>query len=458
MAKVVKRSDRKRESAQARKLLYVSLSFLIIKVIIIFSIRYGGWLGSDAEGYIAGAISLLKHGFFTEDKVLSYLPAGYPILIWLWSLITHTGSLITNQTSLMVISIFQSLFYFGACAYFVEKIRKTRLKNFAFPAALLLAINPTLSLTSLVAGYESVVASCMIFSVAVIMDFQQNQTQRKLWKTILIVGLAQSLAGITQPRELLIGFSLLVLWGIFQKSRKMLVTIVVAGCCVMSVLPLVLVARNIEATGTAVLSSQLGATMSGGAGDDATGGYLARGFITCPLKPAGQKVSDNDLMGCVLNWYVHHPLKTVKLVVNKTIFFWSPWTGPLANGTMARNPWLKIDPIVSIEKTASGHAFVFGWFGKSISWIWLIGGVLLLGLGFRQLWRQGGLERELSLLLLVPVVLATLISVGTIGDHRYRVPTMGLSLFLQLAGYFGLKERLTSTRRRSALEPRGRAR
>ena len=458
MAKVVKRGDRKKESGQARKLLYVSLVILIIKLIIIFSIRFGGWLGSDAEGYIAGAISLLKHGLFAKDEVLSYLPAGYPILIWLWSFITHTGSLITNQTSLMVISIFQSLFYFGACAFFVEKIRKTRVKSIAFPAALLLGINPTLSLSSLVTGYESVVASCMILSVAVIMDFQQNPTRRSLWKTILIVGLAQSLAGFTQPRELLIGFSLLVLWGLFQKSRKMFVTIVIAGCCVMSILPLVLVARNIEATGTAVLSSQLGATMSGGAGDDATGGYLARGFITCPPKPEGQKVSDNELVGCVLNWYIHHPSKTVKLIVNKTIFFWSPWTGPLANGTMARNPWLKIDPIVSAEKTFSGHALVFGWFGKCVSWIWLMGGLLLLCLGFGHLWRQGGLERALSLLLLLPVVLSTLVSVGTIGDHRYRVPTMGLSLFLQLAGYFDLKGRFSGAAGVVALEPRGRAR
>ena len=458
MAKVVKRGDRKKESGQARKLLYVSLVILIIKLIIIFSIRFGGWLGSDAEGYIAGAISLLKHGLFAKDEVLSYLPAGYPILIWLWSFITHTGSLITNQTSLMVISIFQSLFYFGACAFFVEKIRKTRVKSIAFPAALLLGINPTLSLSSLVTGYESVVASCMILSVAVIMDFQQNPTRRSLWKTILIVGLAQSLAGFTQPRELLIGFSLLVLWGLFQKSRKMFVTIVIAGCCVMSILPLVLVARNIEATGTAVLSSQLGATMSGGAGDDATGGYLARGFVTCPPKPEGQKVSDNELVGCVLNWYIHHPSKTVKLIVNKTIFFWSPWTGPLANGTMARNPWLKIDPIVSAEKTFSGHALVFGWFGKCVSWIWLMGGLLLLCLGFGHLWRQGGLERALSLLLLLPVVLSTLVSVGTIGDHRYRVPTMGLSLFLQLAGYFDLKGRFSGAAGVVALEPRGRAR
>lgn len=458
MAKVSKRSSGKKAHDQGRNLFYISLSFLVVKMIIIFSIKFGGWMGSDAEGYIAGAASMLKHGFFAKDSVLSYLPAGYPILIWLLALFTHTGSLISDATSLMVISIFQSVFYFGACAFFVEKIRETRLRKSAIPAAFILGVNPTLSLSSLVAGYESVVASCMILSIALIMDFRQNQARRPLWRTIVFVGLLQSLAGFTQPRELLIGISLLIMWGLFQKSRKMFLTIVIAGSCVMLILPLVLVARNIEATGTAVLSAQLGATMSGGAGNDATGGYMGRGFITCPPKPVGRTVSDNELVGCVLNWYVHHPLKTVRLVINKTIFFWSPWSGPLANGTMARNPWLKIDPIQNIASTAKGHAFVHGWFGKVLSWIWLLGGIFLLCIGFGWLWQQGAFEREISLLLAVPVFLATLTSVGTIGDHRYRIPTMGLSLFLQIAGFSVLKRRIFGAEVTPALKPRGRAR
>ena len=458
MAKAKKINSDRKNQTRRRNLFYISLTFLVVKIVIIFSIKFGGWLGSDAEGYVAGAASMLKDGFFAKDRVLSYLPAGYPILIWLLALITHTGSFITNGSSLAVISIFQSIFYFVACAYFVEKIRTTRLSRFAIPAALLLGLNPTLSLSSLVAGYESVVASCMLLSIALIIDYRQNQEQRSLWKTAFFVGLLQSFSGITQPRELLIGLALLLIWGLFQKSRKILAAILIAGSCAMLVLPLVLVARNMEATGTAVLSSQLGVTMSGGAGDGATGGYEGRGFTTCPTKPDGAKVSDNELVICVLKWYSHHPGKSLKLIVNKTIFFWSPWSGPLANGTAARNPWLKIDPIQNIASTPQRRSMVLGWFGKTISWIWLLSGILLLLIGFRRLWRNGGLEREISLLLLVPIILALLISVGTIGDHRYRIPTMGMSLFLQIVGFSALKERVFGGSPTPALKPKRRAR
>jgi hypothetical protein len=36
-----------------------------------------------------------------------------------------------------------------------------------------------------------------------------------------------------------------------------------------------------------------------------------------------------------------------------------------------------------------------------------------------------------------------LICIGTIGDHRFRVPTMGLSLLLQVAGLLAIRDRTT---------------
>ena len=458
MAKAVKGRIDKRQQTRRRNLFYISLSILIIKLVIIFSIKFGGWMGSDAEGYVAGAANLLKDGFFATDRVLSYLPAGYPIVIWALAFLTGTGSFITNASSLVVLSIFQTLFYFGACAFFIDKIRSTRLNKYAIPTAFLLGLNPTLSLSSMVAGYESIVASCMLLSIALIVDFRQNPNERSLWKTVALIGLLQSLSGITQPRELLIGFALLLIWAIYENSRKVTAVILIAGSCAMLVLPLVLVFRNIEATGNAVLSAQLGATMSGGAGDKASGGYEGRSFITCPPKPDGSTVSDNELVGCVLKWYAHNPGPTLHLMFNKAIFFWTPWSGPLANGTAARNPWLKIDPIVDIALTPGGRPWVLGWFGKIVSWIWMLGGLLLLYLGFRHLWILGGLEREISILLSAPVLLAMLISMGTIGDHRYRIPTMGMSLLLQIVGFYALKERVRGWVVKPALKPKARAR
>ena len=140
--------------------------------------------------------------------------------------------------------------------------------------------------------------------------------------------------------------------------------------------------------------------------------------------------------------------KFFKLAISKAIFFWSPWFGPVANGTMARNPWLKIDPFKNMATTQEGANTVFGGTGKLVSWLWLIGQLFLLFFGFRYLWRADGLERLLGLTTFAAVVLNWLISIGTIGDHRFRIPTMGLSLFLQIVGFmalFGGKSRLVGS-------------
>jgi len=69
------------------------------------------------------------------------------------------------------------------------------------------------------------------------------------------------------------------------------------------------------------------------------------------------------------------------------------------------------------------------------------GGFLLVGAGLIWLWRLGGIERNMAWLAGIPVILGWLTSLGTIGDHRFRIPQMGLSLFLQVVGVYGLKRR-----------------
>jgi hypothetical protein len=135
-------------------------------------------------------------------------------------------------------------------------------------------------------------------------------------------------------------------------------------------------------------------------------------------------------------------LKTAKLAFNKSQFFWSPWSGPLVNGTMARNPWLKFAPTQGIAKTPGGNKFVYGAFGKLISYGWIFGQILLLFIGYRELRRLGSTEKFYANLILLPIVLSWLVSIGTVGDHRFRIPTMALSLLLQGAGFIAIKSRL----------------
>jgi hypothetical protein len=109
---------------------------------------------------------------------------------------------------------------------------------------------------------------------------------------------------------------------------------------------------------------------------------------------------------------------------------------------MARNPWLKINPITDIAtQSQSGNDLVYGIAGKVISWTWLLSGLFLLFYGFIALKRLGGLEKNLSYLLLTPVVASWLAAVATIGDHRFRISTMSLSLVLQVVGLMSLKKK-----------------
>lgn len=43
---------------------------------------------------------------------------------------------------------------------------------------------------------------------------------------------------------------------------------------------------------------------------------------------------------------------------------------------------------------------------------------------------------------MIPIVLSWLISIGTIGDHRFRIPTMSMSLFFQVAAFLAIRKKL----------------
>jgi hypothetical protein len=101
---------------------------------------------------------------------------------------------------------------------------------------------------------------------------------------------------------------------------------------------------------------------------------------------------------------------------------------------MARNPWAQNHPFKSTAQTQQGYDFIFGATGKAISWIWQISTLTLLGLGFFVLWRMNGVERLLGLVAFGIVFINMLVSMATIGDHRFRLPAAGLSLFLQAVG------------------------
>jgi hypothetical protein len=245
-----------------------------------------------------------------------------------------------------------------------------------------------------------------------------------------------------------------------HKNRRVQTAILVGVVGTMAIAPVILVQRNLQSIDQAVISTNLGITMQLGAGDNATGGYSnTGGTVPCDPVPPATSVTDSDLVKCVVKWYAGHPIKAMHLFINKGFFFWSPWSGSLANGTMARNPWLKIDPLVNISKgSQQGFDLVNKLPGKIISFAWALGGISMMFMGFFWLRSMKGMYSNLAYVALLPVVISWLVSMGTIGDHRFRIPTMGLSVFLQVMGYFALRHKVKTRSFAVALEPSAKAR
>jgi hypothetical protein len=112
---------------------------------------------------------------------------------------------------------------------------------------------------------------------------------------------------------------------------------------------------------------------------------------------------------------------------------------------MARNPWLKISPVQQVgNSTEDGRGLVFGAFGIAISYLWIIGQVLFLGLGYRTVRKMGANEEFFARVLATPVLISGLLALGTIGDHRFRIPTMSMSLVLQVVALLALRKKLNN--------------
>jgi hypothetical protein len=94
------------------------------------------------------------------------------------------------------------------------------------------------------------------------------------------------------------------------------------------------------------------------------------------------------------------------------------------------------------NSSQQGNQFINGGIGKAVSWLWLLGGIFLMFYGFVLLVRESSLERQFAYLLLLIVLSSWFSAIATIGDHRFRVPTMSMSLILQFIGIWKLKEKM----------------
>jgi hypothetical protein len=443
MASKSKRARLAPQDNLPRKFIYWAIAVLLVKFAIIFRIQGlnagsgdrvyfvdGAWVGADGENYLMGYFALIRDGVFSTESILNYWPAGYPLFIFLLSFLGKSWVLTT-------LSIVQSLAFSYAVYLFATQLSRTRLKKYSYLVFVFIILNPTLSLSSIVIGYESITASGILISCALIIKDFIKKDNKKFVQYLVVNSLILSFLSFVQPRLIISGALTLLLWIYLRKGIKLGIRSLIIGFLVLAIFPTSLMIRNYQALGLASISTNLGVTMNLGAGDGATGGYGGSSSKAgVPCETTGNSVQqDNQRVKCILNWYLKNPVKSVELFYNKSIYFWSPWDGPIANGTMARNPWLTVSPIRDIGRSSEdGNKLVYGSAGKVTSWVWLLSGLGLLLYGFLILWRQGSIEKLLAALALIAVGANWAISLMTIGDHRFRIPIMGLSLFLQAVG------------------------
>jgi hypothetical protein len=418
-------------------LIAIPLIALFIKFIIMSNTQSGGWYGADGENYTMGVDGLLKDGFFSEEPKLSYWPAGYPLLLWPFAEIAISKFF-------YIISFLQSVFFAYSTYFFTNKLRTSSLKYLAFWASMLITFNPTLSLSSLAIGYEAPIASCFMMIAGLILANLNPTLDKKFWLAVTYVGGWFALATFMQPRFLLIAIIVAIMWALKVTGAKNRIRIAALVTAIMMVAPGIMIFRNSVVIDKATISTNLGVTMRIGAGPETSGGYGRKGpEVPCEPKAPATTVTDNEVVICVMKWYLTNPLDTARLSFNKALFFWSPWSGPKVEGTMARNPWLKISPAHQVAiGSPGGRAFVYGGFGIAVSYGWIIGQMLFLFIGYRSLRRLGENEKFFANIVMVPIVLSWLISIGTIGDHRFRIPTMSMSIFLQVAAFLAIRKKL----------------
>ena len=428
MASKSKRARTIKQRNLAKDFMYWAIAVFVIKLIIIGNVQGGAWLGADGENYLKGFDSLVKDGIFSKESILNYWPAGYPLFILLLSLIGQSSVLTT-------LSVVQSAIYSFAAYFFAAQLAKTRLRKFAYLAFFMILFNPTLSLSSIAVGYESpAAAGYLIVAGLIIKDFVQKDDKKLLSYVAISSGIFGFMSFI-QPRLIVSGILIVLLWMLVRKPWKSASLLIATSLVITLFFPATLIYRNHQSTGQNSISTNLGVTMNIGAGDNAKGGYDTKDTgVKCEQNGTAQQ-QDNQLVRCVIKWYLTNPTKSVKLFYNKSIYFWSPWYGPEANGTMARNPWLKMSPIKNIaESSPDGQKLVYGGLGKITSWLWLLGGLTLFIYGFLILWRLKALERLIGSITGIAVISSWLITLISIGDHRFRLPIMGMSLFLQAVG------------------------
>ena len=160
-----------------------------IKCLVALMIEGNGWLGADGENYLKIVIAFENEGLFTDDFLAQYFSSGYSFLIYCFGFFT-------KQYTILLLVWFQILLFSYAMTKFWEFISEILPRNLVSICIVLIALNPTLTLSSFVIGYESILASTiMLFSYYA---FRLNNSLVST-RTIFICGFWGGMALLVRP-------------------------------------------------------------------------------------------------------------------------------------------------------------------------------------------------------------------------------------------------------------------
>lgn len=234
---------------------------------------------------------------------------------------------------LWLLSIVQTLAWSFAIWLLAREVIRTRIAWAALPFAYLALLNPTLTLSSLTVGYETLAGATQVLAVALMLQ-DLRQTEAHSWWRFPLAGAVLGYSIALQPRLLIGASALLLVWLIARKPWQQSLALGVVAGLLMAMFPLGLMVRNQVANGRAVISSNLGVNMMMGVGADSTGTYGSQSKqVNCGTLPKDSIDADNAKVACALNWYIENPGQTLRLAWIKSQHFWSSWWGPYAAGT-----------------------------------------------------------------------------------------------------------------------------
>lgn len=378
----------------------------MISVVSVFRICYALFVvdplsGPDSDTYDSAARVLADEGpLAPEVPGIPYFPAGYPLFLSVFYRVVDDPRLATAVQVLL----------FGFATWIAYLLVR---REFDLPVAalstFLLCVSPGLFAASAELMYETMLGGGIVLGFDFFSRSVRGAAQRRIPLAAAGV-ITLSLAATIQPKVVVVAL-LAIAWFAIRTRHLLAVSVLVLALLVG---PLALAARNFYAVGDFATSRNLGATMAYGMHDDATGGSDV-GFAP-PCAVTSIPVEERSQFKCSIRWAIENPLEATWLGLKKVMYFSSPLVGPLAG----RGTWFHAFDFRRVLPDSLLEAMWYRNLEFALWNVWTaVWGLLVVGgaaIAARRYPRAG------VWLFAIPILAFALVSMGTIGDGRFRLP------------------------------------